>query len=57
MKSFKDGNGNWVGGCSILEACLSHPRKRQNLIKTLTKLNMTIDPSVQISDKGRKWIR
>ena len=57
MKGYIDRHGNNVPGVSILEAIASKPRKLKNLIKALTKLNLTIDPSVQISDKKSPWIK
>ena len=57
MKGFVNSNGNKVAGVSILESIIVNPRKFDSLVKALSALNLTIDPSVQVSDKKSAWIK
>lgn len=57
MKGFVNSNGKEVAGVSILESIIVNPRKFDRLVKALSALNLTIDPSVQVSDKKSAWIK
>jgi len=57
MKSYTSHNGQEVSGVSILEAIIVNPRKFNNLVKALSALNLTIDPSVQVNDKKSFWVK
>ena len=57
MKGYLDCSGHKVAGVSILESIIASPRKLSNLVKALTKLNLTIDPSVQVSNKKIAWVK
>ena len=57
MKGFVNSNGKEVAGVSILESIIVSPRKFDSLVKALSALNLTIDPSVQVGDKKSAWIK
>ena len=57
MKGYISHNGTKIDGVTILESIIVNPRKLGRLVQALTALNLTIDPSVQITDRKTSWIK
>ena len=57
MKGYISHNGTKIDRVTILESIIVNPRKLGRLVQALTALNLTIDPSVQITDRKTSWIK
>ena len=51
MKGYISHNGIKIDGVTILESIIVNQRKLSRLVQALTALNLTIDPSVQFTDR------